>query len=170
MIYFVKMNLFKLFEVYEFAKEAHEGQFRKTGEPYMSHPIAVAKIARKHGADESTIYACLLHDVVEDTNVSLKEIIDKFGEEVAFLVDGVTKVEGDKLATLQKAREYAEIDERVGLIKLADRCHNISIPVYSLEWRRNYSKSTEFYINLGKGLGLGNLVNKLERLNKKFVK
>ena len=74
------------------AKQAHEGQFRKTGEPYIIHPLAVKKILEEWGMDEDTVIAGVLHDTVEDTSLTLDDIRKEFGESVAFLVDGVTKL------------------------------------------------------------------------------
>ena len=76
----------------DFATQAHEGQKRKSGEPYIIHPLAVMNILREWGMDEDTVIAGVLHDTVEDTGVTLDEIKEKFGETVAFLVDGVTKL------------------------------------------------------------------------------
>ena len=76
----------------EMAKKAHEGQFRKTGEPYIVHPLAVKKILEEWGMDEDTIIAGILHDTIEDTSLTLNDIKKEFGESVAFLVDGVTKL------------------------------------------------------------------------------
>ena len=84
---------------YEYAKEKHKGQYRKTGEPYIIHPIAVAHILTSIKADKDTIIAALLHDVVEDTETSKKEIEEKFGETVAKLVDGVTKINNINVST-----------------------------------------------------------------------
>ena len=77
---------------YDFAEKAHEGQYRKSGEPYIYHPVAVAEILLSLEMDVTTLVAALLHDVVEDTGVTLEEIKEKFGETVALLVDGVTKL------------------------------------------------------------------------------
>ncbi|MFH1238472.1 MAG: HD domain-containing protein [archaeon] len=162
------VNFERLFEVYEFAKEAHGNQKRETGESYITHPVAVANIAQSYGADDKTIYACLLHDVVEDTCVSFEEIKNRFGKSVAYLVDGVTKIEGDKVGTRLKVWEYAKIDKRVALIKLADRIHNVSNPKDDLEWRKDYMVSTNFYIGVGREFDFDDMASKLEELNKGF--
>jgi len=166
----MSLNLERFIEIYEFARRAHGNQKRKTGEPYITHPVAVSEIARDYGADESTIYACLLHDVVEDTPVLLEEIERRFGNDVAYLVDGVTEIKEDELATFLKVRGYAIPDKRVALIKLADRIHNILNPINNLKWRENYSKSTKFYIELGRELGFDEMASELEELNESFVK
>ena len=82
----------KIQEAIKLATEAHDGQLRKTGEPYIIHPLAVKKILEEWNMDEDTIIAGILHDTVEDTDITLKDIEEKFGHDVAFLVDGVTKL------------------------------------------------------------------------------
>src|ERR1019366_4008480 len=120
----------ELDHAFEVAKKAHAGQFRKSGEPYITHPLAVAEILADLGMDQATITAALLHDTVEDTPYSLEALRADFGEEVAILVDGVTKL--DKLTygptaeaeTLRKMVVAMSKDIRVLVIKLADRLHN----------------------------------------------
>lgn len=122
----------------EMATKAHAGQFRKTGEPYIIHPLAVKKILEEWGMDEDTIIAGVLHDTVEDTDVSLKDIEKEFGESVAFLVDGVTKLSvarngmRDLDTYLPETKDnFLRLmvalgdDIRVLIIKLADRLHNL---------------------------------------------
>ena len=122
----------------EVAKEAHEGQMRKTGEPYIVHPLAVKKILEEWGMDEDTIIAGLLHDTVEDTDLTLDDIKNEFGESVAFLVDGVTKLSTARTGMrdidsyLPETRDnFLRLmialgdDIRVLIIKLADRLHNL---------------------------------------------
>ena len=122
----------------EVATKAHEGQLRKTGEPYIIHPLAVMKILQEWNMDEDTVIAGVLHDTVEDTDLTLKEIEEQFGKDVAFLVNGVTKLgkarkgmhdldeylpeTGDNLLKLLIATGQ---DIRVLIIKLADRLHNL---------------------------------------------
>ncbi len=118
---------------YETAKAAHEGQRRKSGEAYITHPVAVTQILAGYGLDEATLAAALLHDVVEDTDLTLDDIVADFGEEVAYLIDGVTKLdrisystrEQAQAATIRKMVVAMAEDLRVLLIKLADRLHNI---------------------------------------------
>ncbi len=120
-------------QAYKFAQLQHEGQFRKSGEPYVCHPLEVAKIVVEFGFDNSSVVAALLHDTVEDTNVSLEEISNKFGQEVASLVDGVTKLgkipyssrEEQQMEYLRKMFFAMAKDIRVILIKLSDRLHNM---------------------------------------------
>ena len=120
------------------ATSAHEGQLRKSGDPYISHPLAVMKIVEDWGMDEDTIIAAVLHDTVEDTSITIKQIRDEFGEQVAFLVDGVTKL-GDARSGMRDLDTYLPstkdnllrllvatgADIRVLIIKLADRLHNL---------------------------------------------
>ena len=118
---------------YETADKAHEGQFRRSGEPFISHPVAVATVLAGLGMDDVTIAAALLHDSVEDTPVSLEEVEAGFGPVVAQIVDGVTKLErvsfdsraAAQAATMRKMLVAMAKDPRVLLIKLADRLHNM---------------------------------------------
>jgi guanosine-3',5'-bis(diphosphate) 3'-pyrophosphohydrolase len=112
------------------AKQAHEGQMRKSGDEYITHPVAVAQILADLGLNSETIIAALLHDTVEDTHYSLKQIKSDFGDQVSSLVDGVTKL--DRLIygptaeaeTVRKMVVAMSRDIRVLVIKLADRLHN----------------------------------------------
>src|SRR3989339_1220447 len=123
----------KLIEkAYFLAKERHEGQMRKSGEPYITHPIAVAKILADLRGGPATLIAALLHDTVEDTSLTLKEVETTFGSDIAALVDGVTKI--GKLSFNQKASQADNHqkmliamakDIRVILIKISDRLHNV---------------------------------------------
>ena len=118
---------------YEFGREMHEGQFRHSGEPYFSHPVAVAAILTEQQLDDATIVTALLHDTVEDTRASYKEVAKRFGTEVADLVDGVTKLTNLQLSSTQtqQAENFRKLfmamskDMRVILVKLADRLHNM---------------------------------------------
>ena len=128
----------KIQEAVKLATKAHDGQLRKTGEPYIVHPLAVKKILEEWNMDDDTIIAGILHDTVEDTDVTLKNIEEQFGHDVAFLVDGVTKLSkarsgmknldsylpetSDNLLKLLIATGQ---DVRVLIIKLADRLHNL---------------------------------------------
>ena len=123
----------RIVKAFEFALNAHEGQIRATGEPYMIHPLAVAAILTELEVDAGTLVAAMLHDTVEDTGITIEYLASEFGEEIAALVDGVTKL--DKLAYSSKEELQAENfrkmflamarDIRVVLIKLADRLHNM---------------------------------------------
>ena len=122
-------------KAYLYAKKMHEGQFRKSGEPYIHHPVEVAYIIASLQAGPATIAAALLHDVVEDTEATNEDISREFGEEVCFLVDSLTKIQRMKLSHKTEedfeAEDHRKIflgmakDVRVILIKLADRLHNL---------------------------------------------
>ncbi|MBR0431947.1 HD domain-containing protein, partial [Candidatus Saccharibacteria bacterium] len=122
----------------DFATKAHEGQHRTSGEPFITHPLAVAEILTEWGMDDDTIIAGILHDTVEDTDITLDQIKNEFGESVAFLVDGVTKLSSarrgmrDIDSYLPKTKDNflrlmiaLGADIRVLIIKLADRLHNL---------------------------------------------
>ncbi len=135
---------------------------RETGEDYITHPVAVQKIARKYGADFLTQCACLLHDVVEDTNIKLEEIAKKFGQEVAFLVYGVTKAKTQE-KTFEKIETCIQQDKRVIFVKLADRIHNTLTITKRI--REKYKNSNKWYINTGRQHGYNDLADRLEELN-----
>ncbi len=116
---------------YDVAEECHRGQLRKSGDPYITHPLAVATILAELGMDTTTLVAALLHDTVEDTGLTLEDITAEFGPEVAHLVDGVTKLEKVKFGEAAEAETIRKMvvamarDPRVLVIKLADRLHNM---------------------------------------------
>jgi (p)ppGpp synthase/HD superfamily hydrolase len=146
----MNLNLEKIFSAYDFAREAHDGQNRKTGEPYITHPVAVAGIYYRYHQDTDGLCASLLHDTVEDTDVTLSCIEHKFGETVALLVDGVTK-EDSIQHTFAKVKAYSMKDSRVLLIKLSDRLHNVLTPFRIDEtWKRRYHKSCMRYVRLAR--------------------
>ena len=135
---------------YEIARSLHEGQFRKSGEPYIIHPVAVAKILANFGMDNETIIAGLLHDAVEDTNYSNEDLTRDFDEKIALLVDGVTKLgnisydstEAVQAENFRKMFLAMSKDIRVLIIKLADRLHNMRTLEYMSSEKR-ISKSLE---------------------------
>ena len=162
-------------KAYIFARTAHGNQIRHSGEPYFSHPIAVAEIAIELKLDQSSVITALLHDVVEDTEISLEEIKKTFGEEVANLVDGVTKL--GQLEVIPTNEKFAENfrkltiamsrDIRVLLIKLADRLHNMRTLhfVPSKEKRIKKSKeSLDIYAPLASRIGLNKIKDELQDL------
>ncbi len=158
---------------YTFAKAAHADQKRKNGEPYFSHCLAAAESIAEWGLDEATVAAALLHDVVEDTGRTLEEVKGKFGEEVAFLVDGVTKIGKvryrgieAKVENLRKFILYLSQDIRVILVKLADRLHNMKTlyAVHPQKQKRIALETMEIYAPLAYRLGMQKLSGELEDL------
>lgn len=158
-----------------FAKKAHKGQFRHSGEPYFTHPLAVAQIVADLTSDTAVTIAALLHDVVEDTDVCLETIKNLFGDQVAKMVDGVTKIsktviackETRKTASLNKLTTAIESDRSIGIIKLADRLHNMETICYVKcdQKRRNMvQETTSFYLPLAKRINAPILYQRLEEL------
>ncbi len=154
---------------------AHEGQLRRTGEPYVTHPIAVADIAADLGLDEVTITAALLHDAVEDTGITTEWLVKEFGPQVAAVVDGVTKLdrlefdskEEQQAATIRKMFIAMAQDWRVLLIKLADRLHNMrTISVMPMARQRSIAQETlDVYAPLAHRLGVQQVKWQLEDLS-----
>ncbi len=163
-------------KAYSFAANAHITQLRRSGEKYIIHPIAVSRILFELGADAESIQAAMLHDVVEDTVFKLSDIKREFGDEVAKLVDGVTKLGKYQLDNTDKESEQAENlrkmfiamsqDIRVIIIKLADRLHNMRTLSYLPEnKRRLVAKETlEFYAPIAHRLGIRHVKDELENL------
>ncbi|HLC99197.1 MAG TPA: bifunctional (p)ppGpp synthetase/guanosine-3',5'-bis(diphosphate) 3'-pyrophosphohydrolase [Candidatus Nanoarchaeia archaeon] len=160
--------------VYEFAKKAHEGQKRQSGEPYITHPVETARILAGLRADSATICAALLHDCVEDECVSLSEVKKEFGEEIASLVEGVTKITGVKFETKEeyKAQNLRKVlfatakDIRVMLIKLADRLHNMQTLKHFREdkQKRIAQDTLDIYAPIAHKLGMWAMKGQLEDL------
>lgn len=164
----------KVYNAYLFSAEAHEGQKRLTGEPYIYHPLAVAKIMAEMRMDGQSISAAILHDVIEDTPTAKEQIIEQFGEEVAELVDGVSKLTNLKFSSRAEAQaeNFRKMllamvrDIRIIIIKLADRMHNLrTISVMRVEKRRRIAKETlDIYVPIAQRVGMHKLRLELERL------
>ncbi|WP_419911174.1 RelA/SpoT family protein [Candidatus Poriferisodalis sp.] len=159
---------------YEAARTAHEGQRRKTGEAYITHPVAVAGVVADLGLDDTSIAAALLHDAVEDTSVELVALSDEFGSEVAGIVDGVTKLDrvrfaskqAQQAATLRKMLVAIANDPRVLMIKLSDRLHNMRT-VGALDGAKQADVAREtldIYAPLANRLGMQQVRDELEDL------
>ena len=156
------------------ALKAHQGQFRRSGEPYITHPVAVATIVAELGLDNQTVAAALLHDAVEDTGLTLADIRTEFGDGVAGVVDGVTKLdrlqfdskEAQQAATIRKMLVAMANDWRVLLIKLADRLHNMRTLGVMPEWkqRRTAQETFDVYAPLAHRLGVQQVRWQLEDL------
>lgn len=162
-------------EAYAFAAAAHQGQLRRSGDPYITHSLHAAKILAETGMDATTIMAGLLHDVPEDTPVTLETIREKFGEEVAAIVQGITKLGKIKLRD-NKEEYYLENlrrmflamaqDIRVVIVKLADRLHNMrTLDHVPAEKRERIARETfEIYGPIANRLGIGEIKGELEDL------
>ncbi len=168
-------------DAYELAAEKHKGQYRKSGEAYIQHPIEVAYILASLQAGPATIAAGFLHDVVEDTDETIDEIKEKFGEEVAFLVDSLTKIQRMKLSHRTEADFEAEDhkkiflgmakDVRVIIIKLADRLHNMrTLSSLKPDRQKALAKETlEVFAPIAHRLGMYAIQSELEELSLKYL-
>jgi GTP pyrophosphokinase len=161
-------------EAYRLAAGSHEGQLRRSGEPYITHPLAVAGIVARYGMDDVTIAAALLHDAVEDTVLTLDEVESAFGPEVREIVDGVTKLErvhfdskeAQQAATMRKMLVAMAKDLRVLVIKLADRLHNMRTLAAMPAWKqeRTAQETLDIYAPLAHRLGMQEIKQQLEDL------
>jgi GTP pyrophosphokinase len=167
-----KAEVRMLYQAYEVAEELHRGQARKSGEPYITHPLAVATILAELGMDTTTLAAALLHDTVEDTAYTLEQVHHDFGDEVAHLVDGVTKLDKVKLGEAAEAETFRKIivssarDLRVLIIKLADRLHNMrTLRFKSLASQQRTARVTlKVLVPLADRLGINVIKRELEDL------
>jgi len=177
---YVKENdLKRIREAYEFAEQAHSGQVRKSGEPYILHPLAVAEILVNMQMDTTSIIAALLHDVVEDTTVSLEAVEERFGKTCAMLVDGLTKLEKIKFKTKeeQQNENYRKMfvamaqDIRVILIKLADRLHNMRTLKHQSEeaQRRIADETLEIFCPIAHRLGISAIKWEMEDIALRYL-
>ena len=173
--YLKQEDIDQIMEAYRFSAAAHEGQSRKSGEPYISHPVTVACILAELHLDPQALMAALLHDVVEDTGATKQQIAEQFGKTVAELVDGLSKL--DKIefqtATHAQAENFRKMllamsqDVRVILIKLVDRLHNMrTMDVMAPEKRRRIARETlDIYAPIANRLGLNSVYQELEDLS-----
>ena len=172
--YLKPKDVARLAEAYRFSEAAHAGQTRQSGDPYISHPLAVAEILAGWHLDGQTLMAALLHDVTEDTSVTKDEISDTFGKPVAELVDGVSKLDRIELQSAEdaQAENFRKMllamarDVRVILIKLADRLHNMrTLGAVAPAKRRRVARETmEIYAPIANRLGLNTLYHELQEL------
>ncbi|MEG3030393.1 MAG: bifunctional (p)ppGpp synthetase/guanosine-3',5'-bis(diphosphate) 3'-pyrophosphohydrolase [Oscillospiraceae bacterium] len=162
-------------KTYRLAEKSHEGQLRKSGEAYIEHPVAVAAIVLELGLDTTSIVAAILHDVVEDTDVTIEEIEKEFGKETAHLVDGVTKLgkivfssmEEQQAENLRKMLLAMSQDIRVMLIKLCDRLHNMRT-IWSMKEQKQRDKALEVmevYAPIAHRLGINSIKEELQDIS-----
>ena len=172
-------NMDKIQRAYDLSEKAHRGQMRISGEPYITHPLAVAYILMSLGMDTDTIIAAILHDVVEDTDTPLRDIETQFGRDVALLVDGVTKLRKMSFSTReeQQAENVRKMllamneDIRVIIIKLADRLHNMrTLDVRREQKQRDQAKETmDVYAPIAHRLGIRPVKEELEDLSLHYL-
>ncbi len=177
--YLPDADLEMITKAYHFCKKCHEGQYRNSGEEYYIHPVNVAMILTDLNMDDTTIIAALLHDVLEDTDITYETLVAEFGEEVANLVDGVTKLK--KLKYKSKQENQAENlrkmvlamarDIRVVIIKLADRLHNMRTLEYMTEEKKKEKaiETLEIYAPLAHRLGISKIKWELEDLSLRYL-
>lgn len=173
-------NIDKIVEAYTIAKQMHEGQRRRSGEPYIVHPVSVALILTELEMDRDSVIAGILHDVVEDTSMSLEEVKERFGEDVAMLVDGVTKLTGiswkggkeeQQAENLRKMFLAMAKDIRVVIIKLADRTHNMRTLQYMKpeKQKEKAGETLDIFSPLADRLGISRLKIELDNLSLAYL-
>lgn len=177
--YLKENDLQRIKVAYEFADQAHHGQVRKSGEPYILHPLAVAEILVNMGMDVTSIIAALLHDVVEDTTVSLESVEKQFGHTCAMIVDGLTKLEKIQFKSKEEHQNenYRKMfvamaqDMRVILIKLADRLHNMRTLKYQSEesQRRIADETLEIFVPIAHRLGISAIKWEMEDIALRYL-
>ncbi|MBP0959763.1 MAG: bifunctional (p)ppGpp synthetase/guanosine-3',5'-bis(diphosphate) 3'-pyrophosphohydrolase, partial [Oscillospiraceae bacterium] len=172
-------DITKIVEAYKFAESHHIGQKRDSGEPYITHPLAVAYILLELGMDTDTICVALLHDVVEDTDATLDDVRKLFGDDCATLVDGVTKI--GKIPLFTKEEQQAENvrkillamsqDIRVIIIKLADRLHNMRTLYYrpAEKQRATALETMNIYAPIAHRLGIRAIKEELEDISFRYL-
>ena len=167
-------------KAYEYAKKLHDGQYRQSGEPYINHPLNVAYILADMHADRDTICAGLLHDVLEDTEIAKEDIAHDFNQNVANLVDGVTKLskmnfsskQDQNLANTRKIITGITEDVRIIIIKLADRLHNMRTLRFKSEFKQkeNALETMEIFVPLAYYIGAYRIKSELEDLSLRYLK
>ena len=175
-LYLKTNQIIMIREAYAFSNESHQGQLRKSGEPYINHPLSVASILAEMKMDAVSIVAAILHDVVEDTTAGKEDIEKRFGLEIANIVDGVSKIDKN-IKFLSRDEAQAENfskmmlamsdDLRVILVKLADRLHNMrTLDCLSKEKKLRIAKETlEIYVPIALRLGMNKLRLELEEIS-----
>jgi GTP diphosphokinase / guanosine-3',5'-bis(diphosphate) 3'-diphosphatase len=177
--YLSQEEIEQVWDAYRYSDQAHKGQVRKSGEPYISHPVAVACILANLHLDVPTLLAALLHDVVEDTGVAISELRERFGPQVAKLVEGLTKLDKIELQTAVQAQAEnvrkmllaMSQDVRVILVKLADRLHNMQTlgVMKSGKQKRIAHETLDIYAPIANRLGLNVIYQELEDLSFKYI-
>lgn len=178
-VYLSQAEIEQVWDAYRYSDGVHKGQMRISGEPYISHPVAVTCILAKLHLDVPALLAALLHDVVEDSEVSKEELSERFGKQVADLVDGLTKLDKIELQTAVQAQAEnvrkmllaMSQDVRVILVKLADRLHNMqTLDVMKPAKQRRISQETlDIYAPIANRLGLNVIYQELEDLSFKYI-
>ncbi|MBD3330857.1 RelA/SpoT family protein [Candidatus Peregrinibacteria bacterium] len=180
-VYLPKFDRKNFVKAFDFAERAHRSQIRKDGiTPYIVHPVSVVQILSKLRADEDILVSALLHDVPEDTDHTIKDVKETFGETVAFLVDGITKLSrvqyqktmsASKIETLKKLFIHSAKDPRVIIIKLADRLHNMNTLEFVAEEKqlRIAKETLEIFVPIANLLGIHELKSQLEDLCFKYL-
>jgi len=166
-------------KAYNYAKSLHDGQFRQSGEPYISHPLNVAYILSEMHADTDTICAGLLHDTLEDTEITKEAIAEDFNKEIANLVDGVTKISklnfstknDQNMANTRKIITGLTTDARIIIIKLADRLHNMRTLQYKSEFKQkeNSMETVDIFVPLAYYIGAYRIKSELEDLSLQYL-
>jgi len=168
-----------IMKAYELANELHKSQVRQSGEPYIIHPLSVALILAEMKADKDTICAALLHDVIEDSDITKEEIAEMFNQDIANLVDGVTKIsklkfsskQEQNLANTRKIIVSLTTDVRIIIIKLADRLHNMRTLQFKSEYKQkeNAIETMELYVPLAYEIGAYRIKSELEDLSFRYI-
>ena len=168
-----------ILKAFDFANELHKGVCRQSGDPYITHPLEVAIILSEMHADKDTICAALLHDTIEDTNITKEDIAEKFNKDIANLVDGVTKIsklnfsskQEQNVANIRKIITSLTDDVRIIIIKLADRLHNMRTLQFKNEFKQkeNSMETMDIFVPLAYYIGAYRIKSELEDLSLKYL-